>query len=93
MYILYKHIHKRNYSYTNNVHQAITTLLYINLYLYTSVIFILVQSSPVQIPSPFINKPIAVISMLQTFYLHQTWTLPMEYKTAAQMGLLSTAGL
>jgi len=42
-----------NYSETNNVYQAITTLLYINLYLYTSVIFVKVHSSPVQIPSPY----------------------------------------
>lgn len=35
------------------MYQAITTLLYINLYLYTSAIVTTVQHSPVQIPSPY----------------------------------------
>jgi hypothetical protein len=92
MYTLYKQKYKINCNKTT-VYQAITTPLYINLYLYTSVISITVQSRPVPIPSP-INKPIAVISILQTFYLlHQMRTLSTEKKAAAQMGLLSTAGL
>jgi hypothetical protein len=52
MYTLYKQKYKINCNKTT-VYQAITTPLYINLYLYTSMISITVQSSPVPIPSPY----------------------------------------